>query len=141
MKQERVILSFIAVLIGLLVAGALFYFYQSTKVIPTSNTDTTNLSSPTPTEKPTIFLSLSKPENESVVTSKTLSIQGKVNPDATVIIITDSGQEVISPSAQGDFSTTVTIEEGQNLIEVRAILPNGETTKVERTVTYSTEEF
>lgn len=141
MKQERVILSFIAVLIGLLVAGALFYFYQSTKVIPNSNTDTTNLTSPTPTEKPTVFLSLSKPENESVVTSKTLSIQGKVNPDATVIIITDSGQEVISPSAQGDFSTTVTIEEGQNLIEVRAILPNGETTKVERTVTYSTEEF
>ena len=76
MKQERVVLSFIMVLIGLLVAGVAFYFYQTTKVIP-DKSNTSNVISPTPTLKPTIFLSLSQPGNESVVASKTLKISGK----------------------------------------------------------------
>ena len=140
MKQERVVLSFIMVLIGLLVAGVAFYFYQTTKVIP-DKSNTSNVISPTPTLKPTIFLSLSQPGNESVVSSKTLKISGKTEPGATVVIITDSDQLVLEPSSQGDFSTTIIISNGQNLINIRAISKNGDMVSVQRTVTYSTENF
>jgi len=34
MKIEKLLLSFFAILVGLVVAGIGFYFYQSTKVIP-----------------------------------------------------------------------------------------------------------
>lgn len=141
MKQERVILSFVAVLIGLLAAGLAFYFYQSTKTIPSSNQVSANAPTPTPTPKPTVYISLNTPDNETVVTSKTLAINGKANPDATIIIYTDSGQQVIQPSTQGDFSTTLTLDNGENLIKLMAILPGGETTMMQRTVTYSTEDF
>ncbi len=141
MKQERVILSFIMVLIGLLVAGALFYFYQSTKSVSPSTTGIINRITPTPTPKPKIYLSLNQPADEAVVGNKTLVISGKTNPDATLIIITTSDQQVIQPSSQGDFSTTLTLNDGQNLIEIHSILPGGETIVTRRTITYSTEDF
>jgi hypothetical protein len=141
MKQERVILSFIMVLIGLLVAGGLFFFYQSTKTVSPSTTTIVNRITPTPTPKPKLYLSLNQPTDEQVVSNKTLSISGKTNPGATLIIITGADQQVIQPSTQGDFSTTITLDDGQNLIEMHSILPSGETIMIRRTVTYSTEDF
>jgi hypothetical protein len=141
MKQERVILSFIMVLVGLLVAGALFYFYQSTKTVSPSTTTITNTITPTPTPKAKIYLILNAPSDETVVDNKTLLISGRTNPGATIIIVTASDQQVIQPSSQGDFSTTATLDDGQNLIEINSVLPSGETTLIKRTVTYSTEDF
>ncbi len=141
MKQERVILSFIFVLIGLLAAGVLFYFYQSTKVV--NNTPPNVISSPTPTQSPksNIFISINQPTDEAVVSNKTLQISGKTIASATIVIITDSDQFVLQPTDVGDFSTTVTLDNGQNLITVQAIAQNGETVSLKRTVTYSTENF
>ncbi len=141
MKQERVILSFVMVLVGLLVAGTAFYFYQSTKTIPASKTNTANTISPTPTPTPKIYLLLSDPKDESVVENKILQIIGQTNPDATVVIVTSSDQKVLQPSSQGNFSTTITLNEGENLIKIQSILPDGEDTSLQRTVTYSTENF
>ena len=50
-------------------------------------------------------------------------------------------QEALQPSTQGDFSTTLTLDDGENLIKLTAILPSGESTTLQRTVTYSTEDF
>ena len=141
MKQERVILSFVAVLIGLLVAGIAFYFYQSTKTIPSPNQIILNAPTPTPTAKPTVYLSLNNPDDETVVDNKTFVINGRTNPNATIIIYTSVNQQVMQPSAQGDFSTTLTLNDGENLIKLMSILPGGETTILQRTVTYSTEAF
>lgn len=141
MKQERVILSFIMVLIGLLVAGIAFYFYQTTKVVSDKSSINSSNSVVSPTPKPTIFLVLNEPNNEIVVSNKTLTVSGKTNPEATIIIITDSDQLVLKPSSQGDFSTTITLEGGQNLIRIRAVTPNAETIVTDRTVTYSTDNF
>jgi hypothetical protein len=141
MKQERVILSFVAVLIGLLAAGLGFYFYQTTKTVSTPNQIILNAPTPSPTPKTTVYISLSSPSDESIVDSKTLTINGKTNPGATIIIYTDSGQQVIQPSTQGDFSTTITLGSGQNLIKIMSVLPSGDTANTQRTVTYSTENF
>lgn len=140
MKQERVVLSFIMVVIGLLVAGIAFYFYQTTKVVSTNSSILTN---PTPTQapKPTIFLSINNPTNEEVVSNKTLVVSGKTLPEATVVIVTNSDQLVVKPTMQGDFSTTITLGNDQNLITISAISPNGEIATVEKTVTYSTTSF
>jgi hypothetical protein len=142
MKQERVILSFIMVLIGLLVAGAAFYFYQSTKTVSPSTTGITKPQvTPTPTPGPKVYLSLGSPSDEEVVSNATLSINGKTNPNATIIIIASGDQQVIQPTSLGDFSTTETLDDGQNIIKIQTILPSGETVSVQRTVTYSTENF
>lgn len=141
MKQERVILSFIMVIIGLLVAGVAFYLYQGTKTVPRSRTSI-QVASPTPTPINTsVYLNVDNPTDESVVDNKTVTVSGKTTPDATVVIITNSDQKVLQPSGQGDFSTTITITDGANLIRVIAFSSDGQSATVQKTITYSTEDF
>lgn len=141
MKTEKLVLSFIAILGGLLVAGIVFYIYQTTRTIPSSKIKPIAITIPTPTPKPSIFLSLITPNDESVVNNKTLNISGKTAPDATIVIISKNFEQVVSSAPNGDFSTTLTLGSGSNVIEITAIASNGEQTKITRTVTYSLEEF
>ncbi len=141
MKTEKVVLSLLAVFFGLLVAGIAFYIYENTKTISPSEIKTVSIATPTPTPKPSIFLKLDKPKDEEVFGKKIISISGKTTPDAIVVVLTNNDEEVLTPTSSGDFSTTTNIQNGQNLIEITAIAPNGESTRILKTVTFSTEEF
>ena len=141
MKQERVILSFITVLIGLVVAGIAFYFYQSTKTVSTTQSDRLENPSPTPSEKSPIFLQVFEPKDEGIADRKTIKVSGKTVADATVVILTGETEEIIEPSREGDFTTTVQIDDGVNYIKIQAFLPTGETQTVQRIVAYTTEDF
>jgi len=141
MKKERVLLSFIATLIGLLVTAIVFYLYQSTKTVPPSKIKTISVAAPTPTPKPSIFLNILKPVDESIVGKKIIIVSGTTTPDATVIILTPIDQEIALPTSKGDFSTTVDIDDDQNIVEIISVRPNGEELKIQKTVTFSTEEF
>ena len=144
MKKEKIVLSFIAVVLGLLVAGIVFYLYQSTKVIPTSEKPKIITIQPSASLTPKssgIFLTVDNPKDESVTDKKIIKVTGKTIKDATVVVSTNIDDEVITPSANGDFSTTVNIEDGQNQIEVTAIAPTGEEQKSIKTITFSTESF
>lgn len=141
MKTERIILSFVALLAGLLVAGVAFYLYQTTKIIPSSSR-IVSLASPTPPlSTSSIPLSINTPKDEDVTDSKTVTVSGKTSPNAVLIITTSISDQVVTPAGNGDFSATITIENGENLIEIKAIGPNGEEAKVTRTITFSTESF
>lgn len=141
MKKEKIVLSFIAVAVGLIFAGGAFYFYQTTKTLPDSKQKTVTVKNPSPTPEETIFLTISEPSDEAVFDKKIVNVIGKTKTDATIIIVTKSDQQVIKPTAIGSFSTTVNIENGQNIIRVTAISANGEEKTVEKVVTFSTEEF
>lgn len=140
MKTEKLILSFIAALFGLLVAGIAFYFFQATKVVPPT-AKTVSIIAPTPTPVPSIFLTVDRPKDEEVVVNKIVVISGKTASNAIVVIVTKFSEDVIAPSTNGDFSTTTTIEDDENIIEIIAIAPNGESVKIKKTITYSKEEF
>lgn len=142
MKKEKLILSFVATFFGLLVAGIAFYLFQATKTVPnTPNTKTISFTSPTPTPVPAISLTLNQPKDEEVVSNKVLIVSGKTQSNAVVIVITESSDEVVAPSTNGSFSTTVNLDDGQNILEIIAIAPNGESIAIKKTVTYSQEEF
>jgi len=141
MKQERVILSFIMVVIGLLVAGVAFYIYQGTKTISVPKT-TVSVATPSPTPiANSTYLNVTSPTDEAVTDNKAVTVSGKTVLNATIVIMTNSGQEVVQPSGQGDFSTTITVANGENLIRITAFGPDGQSTSVQKTVTYSTEDF
>jgi hypothetical protein len=142
MKAERIVLSFIFILLGLLVAGGGFYLYQLTKTIPDSKLNAITVKSPTPTpDLSGDLLILDSPTDESVVDNRIITISGKTTPDATIIISTDTADQVVKPTTTGTFSLTQTIGTGTNFIEVRAIFADGLEKKMNRTVTYSTESF
>lgn len=144
MKKEKTVLSFIAVVAGLLVAGIAFYLYQSTKIVPKEvKTKVITIQpsvSPTP-NSPSIFLAVDNPKDESVTDKKIIKVSGKTLKDALIVVSTNIDDDVMPSAANGDFSTTINIEDGQNQIEITAISPNGEEKKVLRTVTFSTETF
>lgn len=144
MKAEKVILSFVAVIVGLVAAGIAFYLYQMTKTIPPEKNQTIAVKtkvSPTPTPRNENFLTVENPKDESVSANKTINISGKTIPNSTIIVSTENNDQVVTPSGNGDFTLSTTVGEGTNLIQITSVFPNGEEKKVLRTVTYSTESF
>ena len=144
MKAERVFLSFIAVLVGLVAAGAAFYLYQMTKTIPPKNAEPLGVKTkitPTPTPDKSNFLSIDSPKDEEVVAKKTITIAGKTAPDATLVISSEDSDQVVKPATNGDFTLSQTILDGTNVLKVTAIFSSGEEKSVTKTVTYSTESF
>lgn len=144
MKAEKVILSFIAIVVGLIAAGIAFYLYQMTKTIPVEKKPTIAVKSHiTPSKAPSNenFLTVENPKDESVHTNKTITISGKTTPKSTVIISTNSNDQVVTTASNGDFTLTDTINDGTSLIRITSVFPDGEEKTLTRTVTYSTESF
>lgn len=143
MKAEKVILSFLAIVIGVLVAGFAFYLYQATKTIPDSKIKTvTSTTTPTPSQQSSsVILTIDSPKDEEVLDKKTITIAGRTNSDAIILISVSGNDQVITPASTGSFSATATLDDGTNIIEITAIAPNGEETTLTRTVTFTTESF
>jgi len=144
MKAEKIILSFVAVVVGLIAAGVAFYLYQMTKTIPSSKSQTISIQSQisvSPTPNTQNFLAIENPKDESVTDTKTITISGKTSPKATIIVSTENIDQVVNAAANGDFTLTIIVGNGTNVIQITAIFADGEEKKVTRTVTYSTESF
>ncbi len=78
---------------------------------------------PTPTPTPTpaaLFLEIVEPENESTVSTESIIVSGSTIPGAVVSILVDTEIAIADVDEQGNFSATVTLEEGPNYIEVLA---------------------
>lgn len=142
MKKETIFLSLTALVIGLIVAGGIFFAYKyMTKPADKKGAIITLDPTPTPISSNSEELMLSEPQDESVVEKKSVSVSGKTIPGSTVIVSSETDEQVATPAENGNFSLSTTISEGANIIEVISILPSGEERKVIRTVTYSTESF
>jgi hypothetical protein len=144
MKAEKVILSFVAVFVGLVAAGFAFYLYQSTRVLPTDKSQplgTKTVVNATPTPPDTNFLSIDSPKDEEVFDKKVITVKGKTVKGATITISTQDSDQVVKPSDTGDFTLTQTIPDGTSVLQVSVIYPDGQEKKETRTVTFSTESF
>ncbi|HSX08531.1 MAG TPA: hypothetical protein VLF93_00050 [Candidatus Saccharimonadales bacterium] len=144
MKAEKVILSFVAVFVGLIAAGIAFYLYQSTKVIPTSQTKPSATQvSIQPTKQPanTDIFTVDSPEDEQVFTQKLITVKGTAVKGATITASTDDNDQVVQPADNGNYTFTQTIPDGTSVIEFTAVFPDGTVKKIDRTVTFSTQNF
>jgi uncharacterized protein YfaP (DUF2135 family) len=75
------------------------------------------LATPAPKEAPaTFFLEVVTPKDEIVVQESSVQVRGRSAPDAVVSV---NGQPV-EVDASGNFSATVTLENGPNSIDVIA---------------------
>ena len=142
MKAEKIVLSIVGLIIGLLVAGGGFFLYKFLQNPATpGNTHVISTDVPTPTPASDSLLTIDTPADEAVVDNRALKISGKTLPNATIIASSETADQVGKATSSGDFSFTVTIPSGTSYYTVTAILPDGQTKKVTRTITYSTESF
>ncbi len=141
MKFEQLILSFVAVVFGLFVAGVAFFIYQSTKTVSPNTIKTISIKQTSPTPTSSVPLTIDSPTDESVVTSKVVTVSGKTDPTATVIVSTDGTDTIVNPSSMGAFSLTVTVTDNENIVHILAVMPDGKETLKTLTVNYATENF
>ena len=144
MKAEKVILSFVAVFVGLIAAGVAFYLYQSTKVIPTDQTKPSATSvavQPTKAPTPSDVFTVDSPENEQVFDKKLITVKGTAVKGAIITVSTDDTDQVVQPADNGNYTLTQTIPDDTSLMEFTVIFPDGTQKKIDRTVTFSTENF
>ena len=73
-----------------------------------------------PTAAP-VKLTVNSPSDGSRVETSTATISGVVTPHSSQILVLGQG---VSPSADGSFSTTVTLSPGTNLVDVIASAPH-----------------
>lgn len=146
--KERLVIVFIAAILGLLITTAGFFIYQSTKALPNNDSPQpvaakTKVTEPqaTPTPPSGLYLIIDTPTDESLVGNRTINIKGKTNPDNTLVISSNQEDVEAKPTSDGTFSTTITIDTGTNKIITRAISPTGDEKMDQRIVTYSTEDF
>lgn len=141
MRKEKIILSFVASLIGLVVVLVIFFIYQSFKQVKPSEIKEITINNPSPTRESSIFLTIDEPIDEDVVDKRTIKISGKTVPGAKIVILTSTSEEAATPTSDGSFSTSITIDSGENIIQISAISEIGETVSVKRIVTFTTESF
>lgn len=82
-------------------------------------------------------LSVSTPENNSYTNNPVCVVSGIASDDTSDIVLTVNGAEVVI-GENGAFSTEVTLNEGENTIEVIVADAGGKTTTITRTVTLDT---
>lgn len=140
MRIEKIILAIAAVMAGLFVAGIAFYIYQTTKTLSPSSIKTITLK-PSPPSGPDVLLTVDNPADESVTSSRVISINGKTDPQATIIVTTDSLDTVISPTSTGAYSLTLTLAPGENKIVLMAVMPNGQETQKNLTFSVESDNF
>lgn len=141
MRKEKIILSIVAATFGILVALGGFFFYQSTKELRSNQIKKITIESPTPNLEEGMFLNITTPKDEEVVTTRTIKVSGKTVPDAKIVVLSESFEQGAVADRNGDFSTDITLSQNENILQISAIAPNGETMKLTRIVTYSTESF
>lgn len=138
MTKERVILAFVAIIAGLIVASSLFYFYQQKKK-PTDTAQTPTPTVSTSNGKP--VLEIESPENEMVTAEKSAEIKGASLPGALIILTTNREDFAFTADEEGKFEQKITLSDNENLITVTSYPENGTSETKELTVTYNTEEF
>ena len=142
--KERLIIIIVAIIAGLFITSAGFFIYQSTKKsndTPIAKNTSTQPAA-TPAAPPgTVFVKVSEPTDELITTKRTVIVKGVTNPDNLVIVSTNLEDVEGKPSREGNFSVSVDIDAGANIIVTHALAPNGNSAQDIKTVTYSTEEF
>ena len=99
--------------------------------LPTPTIPQTRTPAATPTSAG-LVLTIQEPANESVVETATIAVRGRAAPEAVVSL----DGRLLEVDFQGNFFTTVELEEGPNVIEIIASDLQGNTASVILSVIY-----
>ncbi len=100
---------------------------------------------PTPSPVPTLtstsstalFLKVTSPQNQSTVSTASITVSGSTIPGAVVSVSVDSNVVVADVDQNGNFQAVVTLAEGPNFIEIDASDPLGNQVSTNVSVVYA----
>ncbi len=146
MKKEVILAIVIGFALGLVITFGIWTANKSLKALPTSKqaSPTPEIVVATPTTSDTstaISLSLTTPADESLVNSNKVTVSGKTLAGATIVIIDEDNQQIITADDQGNFSKEVNLIAGYNEIRITAYDKNGNKAEQSVVVTYTSAKI
>lgn len=143
--KERIIIVFVAVIIGLVLTTVGYLLYQSFQNPSQNNSEpqqqTVNQPTATPSPDMSFYVTITEPKNESITNKRTITINGTTNPGNTVIVSSNQDDVIAEPKEDGTFSTSITINAGSNIIIARAMNSEGDIVEYSSVVTFVAEDF
>lgn len=141
MKKEVLIAIIIGFAIGLVIAFGIWMANKSLKQItPEKETSSPQINQTTPTP-PARTLTIDNPTEDFISNQEKITVSGKATPEASVVIIFQEGEKIITADSEGVFSAEITLMGGANEIKISAFDTEGEETSKIINGVYSTAEI
>lgn len=144
----------LAVIFGLLIGFGLtgtFYFIKQNNthkntpniIVPTPAPESQNdpISTPTTTMSTSTKIEITSPQNNDIVNTSKITLKGLATPNSLLIVTTPLKNYNFNTDAQGNFSLSIDLEPGLNLINLTAIDLNDQEAHTELSLTYSTAKL
>lgn len=93
-------------------------------------------------EKSVHKITLSQPENKSIVNTEKIKVSGITTPlSAVAVMANDSGDAITMADETGRFYQEIALVGGANIVKIVSISPKGEKTESQTSVVYTTADF
>lgn len=136
MKKEVGVAILIGLTFGVIITIGLYRARLST-VNRGNQNNLTASPSPEPSGASSTLI-LNSPEDESIQSTKSVTVAGTTTPHAYVVVFINNQDFFTTADSTGHFSIAADLETGSNIIDAHSIDEDGKATIEERTVIYST---
>ncbi|MBI2268532.1 MAG: hypothetical protein HYU80_03795 [Candidatus Blackburnbacteria bacterium] len=141
MRKELLFAILIGVIIGLAIA---FGIWRANKAfLPQRSKEAVQIPSISPEQQEekikTSQLVITAPENNLVVSTERVTVEGTAIPGSSVVITANAGELIAETQADGSFKEEIELLGGANEVKVAAYDKDGNKSEQTVTVVYSTE--
>ena len=124
MRKEVIL----AIIIGLLLGSVLVYGLHRANqaMLPQDQTDQQASTQPEAEPTPTSLLTVYSPQDRQIFENETATISGQTQPGNALIIITEQDELTPQVDDSGNFTQTIELIPGGNLIHISAVTATGQ---------------
>jgi hypothetical protein len=146
MKKEVLLAIIIGFGLGLLITFGVWQANKALKqvapkqALPPSQVQEEKTPSPTPPPSQ-IGLTITSPEDNSIINKEKIDISGKTSSGAIVVITYEEGEKIVEADENGNFTSEITLVGGANEITVSAYDQEGNEVTKTLNLVYSTAEI
>lgn len=133
MKKEVILAVLIGLSMGLFITYGVYRFRTSLTENPTTDLEEATEPSPATASDPAL-IAIHNPENGTVQTENETTVTGTTSENAHVVLFVNDKDYISTSDATGNFTFTVDLEDGTNILAIHVLNETGTTAVDERIV-------
>lgn len=142
MRKEVILAIVIGFALGLVITFGVWTANQALKEKKVETPTTSETTPPTGTPPAATFiLDITSPEDGALVNEAKVMVSGRTQPDSTITITSEKGEDIVLAGADGTFANEVNLLNGTNEITITAFNLEGEEVTKTINLVYSTAEI
>lgn len=141
MKKEVLIAIVVGFIIGLTITFGIYTANKALKQNQTSQPAAESTLPAPPLASPLTSLIINEPENNLALQDSQATVSGQTEPRATVAIISEEEEELVTADDKGLFSAQISLISGLNEIKIISLAEAGQPMEKIINVVYSTAQI